>query len=85
MGYRHLIIGVTGNALDIDVLHFEQLGADLVLAKPLRLELLTKVLDYCLLHGTLSPLYSTTSSSSSSSISPNVGWISPLKEFLSRL
>jgi DNA-binding response OmpR family regulator len=47
MGYRHLIIGVTGNALDVDVRDFEESGADVVLLKPLRLDLLTKILEYC--------------------------------------
>ena len=26
LGYQHLIIGVTGNALDVDILEFEQAG-----------------------------------------------------------
>ena len=35
-GYRNLIIGLTGNALDEDVAAFLEAGADLVLPKPLR-------------------------------------------------
>ena len=31
LGYQHLIIGVTGNALDIDILEFEQAGRYLLL------------------------------------------------------
>jgi CheY-like chemotaxis protein len=58
MGYRHLIIGVTGNALDVDVRDFEESGADVVLLKPLRLDLLAKILEYCQSQGTISDFMS---------------------------
>ena len=34
MGYRGMILGVTGNVLDDDVAEFKALGADEVLPKP---------------------------------------------------
>jgi len=43
IGYRNLLVGVTGNALETDVLQFEQAGADIVLSKPLRANVLNKV------------------------------------------
>lgn len=47
LGYKNLLIGVTGNAMDIDVAEFELAGADTVLTKPMRVEALTKVLEFC--------------------------------------
>lgn len=47
MGYSKLLIGVTGNAMDLDVLDFETNGADLILTKPMRMDALQKLLDYC--------------------------------------
>ncbi len=46
MGYSHPLIGVTGNALESDIADFEQAGVDLVLPKPVRVELLDKLLEY---------------------------------------
>jgi CheY-like chemotaxis protein len=67
LGYNHLIIGVTGNAIDIDVLEFEQAGANVVLSKPLRTDLLFRILDYCYVYGHLS----TTNHHINSSSHPN--------------
>ena len=39
-----MIIGVTGNVLDDDVKEYLQAGADLVIGKPLRMNLLDKLL-----------------------------------------
>jgi len=39
-GFRNLIIGLTGNALDEEVALFLAAGADLVLSKPLKIDLL---------------------------------------------
>ncbi len=47
MGCSNLIIGVTGNALDSDIAMFEQAGVDLVIPKPVRVDILDKVLEYC--------------------------------------
>lgn len=54
MGYRKLIIGVTGNAMDVDVQDYETRGADMILPKPLSVELLSRVFSYCEIHGNLS-------------------------------
>jgi len=51
LGYSALIIGVTGNALDVDILSFEQAGVDCVIPKPIQMNLLTKVLQYGQLYG----------------------------------
>jgi CheY-like chemotaxis protein len=45
-GYKRLILGVTGNALDDDVEAFLEAGADCVIAKPLRADVLDAVLRY---------------------------------------
>eukprot|EP01038_Epipyxis_sp_PR26KG_P015193 gene15193-20465_t len=50
-GYRNLIIGVTGNAMDEDIAAFESAGADCVLAKPMKMDHLELLLEYCKLHG----------------------------------
>ena len=50
-GYRNLIIGLTGNALDDDVTAFLNSGADLVLAKPLRGHHLDALLAYIARYG----------------------------------
>ena len=51
MGYGKLLIGVTGNAMDVDVRDYEEAGADCVLIKPMRMEHLEKLLQYCTLYG----------------------------------
>lgn len=51
MGFRKLLIGVTGNAMDVDVLDYENNGADLILTKPMRMDSLQRLLDYCDRHG----------------------------------
>jgi CheY-like chemotaxis protein len=50
-GYPYLIIGVTGNVLDDDVKEYLQAGADLVIGKPLRMDLLEKLLIHIQLYG----------------------------------
>lgn len=54
MGYSKLIIGVTGNAMDLDIREYEEAGADMILTKPVRMDVLNKVLEFCRLHGTIS-------------------------------
>ena len=44
MKFNHLIIGLTGNAMDDDVLKFLDAGADDVLVKPLKSEHLDEIL-----------------------------------------
>ena len=46
MGFRNLIVGVTGNVLDDDVDEYLKAGADIVLAKPLKLDLLQTLLNH---------------------------------------
>ncbi len=50
-GFTNLIIGVTGNAMDMDILEYEAAGADMILTKPVRVDLLDKILSYCRLYG----------------------------------
>ena len=45
MGYTGLIIGVTGHAQRADIEEFERCGADAVLAKPLKYEILNGVVN----------------------------------------
>jgi CheY-like chemotaxis protein len=54
MGYQHLLLGLTGNALETDVEYFEAAGADAILIKPLKGEYLKKVLLYLERHGCVS-------------------------------
>ena len=46
LGYDKMIIGLTGNALEEDVVEFEAAGADFVLSKPLKMELLDSLLEF---------------------------------------
>jgi len=45
-GYNQLILALTGNVMDNDIHEFLVAGADTVLAKPLRCEVLNQVMDY---------------------------------------
>ncbi len=54
MGYSRLIIGVTGNAMDIDIREYEDAGADMILTKPVRMDILNKVLEFCRIQGCFS-------------------------------
>lgn len=47
LGYSKLLIGVTGNAMDLDIVDYESAGADLVLTKPMRMDALSKVIEFC--------------------------------------
>ena len=46
LGYDKMIVGLTGNALEEDVAEFEAAGADFVLSKPLKMELLDSLLEF---------------------------------------
>jgi len=46
LGYRNLIVGVTGNVLENDVIEFYRAGADLVLAKPLKMTMLLLIIQH---------------------------------------
>ena len=53
-GFGNLIIGVTGNVLDDDVVHYLSAGADMVMGKPVKVAVLYMLLRYVQEHGTLS-------------------------------
>lgn len=50
-GYSNLIIGVTGNSFEEEILEFSNVGADLVLSKPMKLSQLDILLRYSHEHG----------------------------------
>jgi CheY-like chemotaxis protein len=54
LGYSNLLLGVTGNALDVDVRDFETAGADAIFIKPLKAEYLDRVLAYIAEYGSAS-------------------------------
>ena len=53
-GYRNLVVGVTGNVLDNDVMEFQIAGADIVLGKPVKMHLLSAILLHVKSEGSLS-------------------------------
>eukprot|EP01036_Dinobryon_divergens_P029140 gene29140-38203_t len=53
-GYPKLVVGVTGNVLVEDFLEYLSAGADLVLGKPVKLDLLKRLLHHVREHGALS-------------------------------
>eukprot|EP00597_Dinobryon_sp_UTEXLB2267_P008067 CAMPEP_0170084854 /NCGR_PEP_ID=MMETSP0019_2-20121128/19914_1 /TAXON_ID=98059 /ORGANISM="Dinobryon sp., Strain UTEXLB2267" /LENGTH=692 /DNA_ID=CAMNT_0010301085 /DNA_START=328 /DNA_END=2406 /DNA_ORIENTATION=- len=53
-GYKHLIVGVTGYVLEEDVNEYLAAGADLVLSKPLRANVMNKLLQFVRENGCLS-------------------------------
>ena len=44
--YTNLIIGVTGNSLDIDLKEFVEAGADIDLPKPIRYESIVSIVEH---------------------------------------
>jgi len=53
-GYMKLVVGVTGNVLDDDVVEFLDAGADMVMGKPMKMTSLTALLQHVKRHGPLS-------------------------------
>ena len=53
-GYKNLVVGVTGNVLDEDVIEFQTAGADIILGKPVRMNLLSTILHHLKNEGSLS-------------------------------
>ena len=57
LGYKGLVLGVTGNVLPSDVEHFMAHGANRVIPKPLKADMLKKIVDggcvnlLCLVNG----------------------------------
>lgn len=54
-GYKNLLIGVTGNAMDADLEEFVESGADMAVAKPIKYDILTAILSHCEHFGCSSP------------------------------
>eukprot|EP01036_Dinobryon_divergens_P035090 gene35090-45419_t len=54
VGYKNLVIGVTGNVMDDDVIAFQDAGVDFVMAKPVKMNLLSTILAYVKNEGSLS-------------------------------
>mmetsp|Transcript_25435 Transcript_25435/g.56323 ORF Transcript_25435/g.56323 Transcript_25435/m.56323 type:complete len:836 (+) Transcript_25435:140-2647(+) len=54
MGYKNMLVGVTGNAMKEDILHFEGCGADMVLTKPIKIDALTNLIQFCQANGSRS-------------------------------
>jgi len=52
LGYDKVILGLTGNTLDEELVEFEQAGADHVLKKPLIIQHLDIILDHITNFGT---------------------------------
>ena len=53
-GYRHLIIGCTGNVMEEDTEEYLEAGADMILAKPMRINQLDLLIVHINSHGSLS-------------------------------
>ena len=53
-GYMKLVIGVTGNVLDDDVVEYISAGADLILSKPMKISSLRALLHHVQQHGPFS-------------------------------
>jgi len=53
-GYGNLVVGVTGNVLDDDVVQYLAAGADMIIGKPVKIALLRMLLRHVLEHGSLS-------------------------------
>mmetsp|Transcript_3772 Transcript_3772/g.5313 ORF Transcript_3772/g.5313 Transcript_3772/m.5313 type:complete len:124 (+) Transcript_3772:1908-2279(+) len=53
-GFLHLIVGVTGYSLEEDVTEYLMAGADLILSKPMRMDVLDMLLAHVKGHGYLS-------------------------------
>ena len=78
MSYHH-----KGNALDTDVLEFEQSGSDIVLVKPLKIELLDKLFQYIYVYGVMSDSYKDNNNDNNDGGDGDDGNMCTLKEFLS--
>jgi CheY-like chemotaxis protein/anti-sigma regulatory factor (Ser/Thr protein kinase) len=53
-GFPYLICGITGNVTDSDIREFVTAGANLVLGKPIKMEMIESLLSFLALHGSLS-------------------------------
>ena len=53
-GYAKLVVGVTGNVLDDDVMEYLSAGADMVLGKPVKVDMLRMLIRHVKEHGNFS-------------------------------
>ena len=53
-GYTNLVVGVTGNVLDDDVMEYEDAGADIIMGKPVRMNVLSTILRHVVHNGPVS-------------------------------
>ena len=53
-GYGKLVVGVTGNVLDDDVVEYLAAGADLVLGKPVKVDMLRMLVNHVKVHRNIS-------------------------------
>ena len=53
-GYGKLVVGVTGNVLDDDVMEYLAAGADMILGKPVKVDMLRMLISHVKMHGNLS-------------------------------
>ena len=53
-GYMKLVVGVTGNVLDDDVAEYLATGADMVLGKPVKVDVLRMLIRHVKVNGNLS-------------------------------
>ena len=53
-GYGKLVVGVTGNVLDDDVVEYLAAGADMVLGKPVKVDMLRMLINHVKVYGNLS-------------------------------
>eukprot|EP01036_Dinobryon_divergens_P029562 gene29562-38680_t len=53
-GYDKLVVGVTGNILDDDVMDYLSAGADMVIGKPVKADMLRLLVHYVKVNGNLS-------------------------------
>ena len=53
-GYAKLVVGVTGNVLDDDVIEYLAAGADIVLGKPVKVDMLRMLIRHVKEHGNIS-------------------------------
>ena len=53
-GFAHLVVGVTGNVLEDDVIEYLDAGADMVMGKPVKMDMLRMLLRHVKEHGNLS-------------------------------
>jgi CheY-like chemotaxis protein len=54
LGYNHFIVGVTGDAMDQDLIEFTNAGVDILITKPVKMEQIKQIFAFIDEHGTSS-------------------------------